>query len=108
MTSVFNRFGAHGCDEAAAMRFELTCALSSKARIADGGGDAEELLAFGRVGELVEGESAFATSVRGFTKEVLTELGCDVGDWVDMAGEIGKPALRPRLRLPWKKVSAWG
>lgn len=75
MSAVFNRFGARGADEDVAMRFEIACALSSKIRIADGGQDLAALMAFGRADEAVGQTSAFATSVREATREMLVELG---------------------------------
>ena len=103
MTSVLNRFGARGCDEEVAMRFELTCALSSKARVADGGQEAAGLLSFGRVDELVGHDGPFAESVRSLTREMLVELGCPVGTWPETASTKRRPQTRTRVRLPWKK-----
>lgn len=103
MTSVLNRFGARGCDEEVAMRFELTCALSSKARVADGGQEAAGLLSFGRVDELVEHDGPFAESIRSLTREMLVELGCPVGTWPESANAKRRPQTRTRMRLPWKK-----
>ena len=57
------------------MRFEIACALSSKIRIADGGQDLAALMAFGRADEAVGQTSAFATSMREATREMLVELG---------------------------------
>ena len=103
-TAVFNRFGARGADEDVAMRFELTCALSSKIRIADGGQDLSALLAFGRADEAVGQTSAFATSVREATREMLVELGCAVGPWSDTVTDRVTRTERPRIRLPWKRA----
>ena len=103
MTSVLNRFGARGCDEEVAMRFELTCALSSKARVADGGQEASGLLSFGRADELVEHDGPFAESVRSLTRETLVELGCSVGAWPEGVGARRRPQSRTHIRLPWKK-----
>ncbi len=105
MTAVFNRFGAKGADEEVAMRFELTCALSSKVRIADGGQELSALLAFGRVDEAVGQTSAFAKSVREATREMLIELGCAVGPWTDMVTDRVTHGERPRIRLPWRQGS---
>ena len=108
MVSVLNRFGTRACTEEQAMRFEMKCALSSKRRIADGGGDAAGLMAYGDVEGLVRGQGAFAGGVRAFTQELLVELGCAVGTW---PGELQGGAAagdRPRLKLPWKKGEhAW-
>ena len=101
MSAVFNRFGARGADEDVAMRFEIACALSSKIRIADGGQDLAALMAFGRADEAVGQTSAFATSVREATREMLVELGCAVGPWGDMVADRATRTERPRIRLPW-------
>lgn len=103
MSAVFNRFGARGADEDVAMRFEITCALSSKIRIADGGQDLAALMAFGRADEAVGQTSAFATSVREATREMLVELGCAVGPWSDMVADRAMRTERPRIRLPWSR-----
>lgn len=105
-TAVFNRFGARGADEDTAMRFELTCALSSKIRIADGGQDLAALMAFGRADEAVGQTSAFAASVREATREMLVELGCAVGPWSDTVVDRATHTERPRIRLPWKRAEA--
>lgn len=101
MSAVFNRFGARGADEDVAMRFEIACALSSKIRIADGGQDLAALMAFGRADEAVGQTSAFATSMREATREMLVELGCAVGPWSDMVADRATRTERPRIRLPW-------
>ena len=103
MSAVFNRFGARGADEDVAMRFEIACALSSKIRIADGGQDLAALMAFGRADEAVGQMSAFATSVREATREMLVELGCAVGPWSDMVADRATRTERPRIRLPWSR-----
>lgn len=103
MSAVFNRFGARGADEDVAMRFEIACALSSKIRIADGGQDLAALMAFGRADEAVGQTSAFATSVREATHEMLVELGCAVGPWSDMVADRATRTERPRIRLPWSR-----
>lgn len=103
MSAVFNRFGARGADEDVAMRFEIACALSSKIRIADGGQDLAALMAFGRADEAVGQTSAFATSVREATREMLVELGCAVGPWSDMVADRATRTKRPRIRLPWSR-----
>lgn len=103
MSAVFSRFGARGADEDVAMRFEIACALSSKIRIADGGQDLAALMAFGRADEAVGQTSAFATSVREATREMLVELGCAVGPWSDMVTDRAMRTERPRIRLPWSR-----
>ena len=103
MSAVFNRFGARGADEDAAMRFEIACSLSSKIRIADGGQDLASLMAFGRADEAIGQTSPFATSVREATREMLVELGCAVGPWSDMVNDRATRSERPRIRLPWSR-----
>ncbi len=103
MSAVFNRFGARGADEDVAIRFEIACSLSSKIRIADGGQDLAALMAFGRADEAVGQASAFATSVREATREMLVELGCAVGPWSDMVADRATRTERPRIRLPWSR-----
>ena len=103
MSAVFNRFGARGADEDVAMRFEIACALSSKIRIADGGQDLASLMAFGRADEAIGQTSAFATSVREATREMLVELGCAVGPWSDVVNDRATRTERPRIRLPWSR-----
>ena len=103
MSAVFNRFGARGADEDVAMRFEIACALSSKIRIADGGQDLAALMAFGRADEAVGQTSAFATSMREATREMLVELGCAVGPWSDIVADRATRTERPRIRLPWSR-----
>ena len=103
MSAVFNRFGARGADEDVALRFEIACALSSKIRIADGGQDLAALMAFGRADEAVGQTSAFATSVREATREMLVELGCAIGPWSDMVTDRATRTERPRIRLPWSR-----
>ena len=103
MSAVFNRFGARGADEDVAMRFEIACSLSSKIRIADGGQDLASLMAFGRADEAIGQTSAFATSVREATREMLVELGCAVGPWSDVINDRAIRSERPRIRLPWSR-----
>lgn len=101
MTSVATRFGATGCGEEAALRFELAVSLHSRARIADGGQDAAGMLAFGKACELAAGQGAFARDIRTFTASTLRELGCAVAPVDD--GDVERAEGRPRLRLPWKR-----
>ena len=70
--------------------------MSSKIRIADGGQDLAALMAFGRADEAVGQTSAFATSVREATREMLVELGCAVGQ--------GYCIARP---MPVEDVISW-
>ena len=59
--------------------------------------------AFGRADEAVGQTSAFATSVREATREMLVELGCAVGPWSDMVADRATRTERPRIRLPWSR-----
>lgn len=99
MTSVFNHLGAAGCGEDAAMRFEVSVALGSRARVAEGGPEVRELMSFGSLTTLLDRPGPFATSIKALTHDVLAELGCSVGDPPTPAAEV-----RGRLRLPWHKV----
>lgn len=100
MTSVVNCYGAEGCGEEFALRFEMAVSLRSKARIADGGSEVSGMLSFGYAGELAAGKGAFARSIREFTGEMLRELGCPV---LPLHEEERRNEERPRLRLPWKQ-----
>ncbi|WP_234346239.1 AAA family ATPase [Collinsella provencensis] len=104
MTCVVNRFGAHDCNEERALSFEMATALHSRVRIADGGDEVQNMLAFGKVNSLMEGPSAFAKDVRLLTASLLQELGCPNAQW--LLEEEHKRAggdNRLRLRLPWKR-----
>ena len=68
-----------------------------------GGQDLAALMAFGRADEAVGQTSAFATSVREATREMLVELGCAVGPWSDMVADRATRTERPRIRLPWSR-----
>lgn len=100
MTSVFNRLGAPGCGEDDAMRFEVSVALGSRARVADGGNDVRELMSFGNTAALLDRPGPFSASLKALTRDVLLELGCSVGEMT--APEPADP--HARLRLPWHKV----
>lgn len=100
MTSVFNRMGAPGCGEDDAMRFEVSVALGSRARVADGGNDVRELMSFGNAASLLDRPGPFSASLKALTRDVLLELGCSVGEM--SASEPAEP--HARLRLPWHKV----
>lgn len=102
MTCVFNRFGARGHGEEQAMRFEMGVPLRSRTRIADGGDDLTAMLAFGRMGDVVSGQGAFARSVREAARSMLLELGCAVDRW-DAEEPEGSAPPRRRIRLPWNK-----
>ncbi|AEB06457.1 hypothetical protein Corgl_0338 [Coriobacterium glomerans PW2] len=102
MTCVINRFGSQMCKEDHAMRLEMAAALSSKARILDGGADVPGMLSFGRVRELMEHSGAYADSVRSFTLRTLAELGCRVDQWAAQpTPECTRRGLG--LRLPWAR-----
>lgn len=106
MTAVLNRFGARGCDEEYALRYELTCALGSKVRIADGGSDTESLLSYGHASDLVLQNTPFAKDVRAFTHSMLVELGCTPGTWPQLVDMSAKRGDRARIRLPWTRQEA--
>lgn len=104
MTCVFNRFGAPGCDEERALRFEMAVALRSRMRIADGGSYVSDLLAYGRIGDLLVTPGAFSRDIQARTYELLKELGCPLEAWDErhrVAGAIDQ--RRSRIRLPWKR-----
>ena len=104
MTSVFNRFGAAGCDEERAMRFEMAVALRSRMRIADGGSFVSDLLSFGRLGDLMVVPGAFARDVQTHTYGLLKELGCPLEAWEErQRAQILSERGRPRIRLPWRQ-----
>lgn len=109
MTSVFNRFGAPGCGEEQAMRFEMAVALRSRVRIADGGSFVGDLLSFGRLGDLMVVPGAFARDVQACTYDLLKELGCPLEAWDEQqrVQNQGDPH-RPRIRLPWHKLEGGG
>ena len=103
MTGLFNRFGAMGCDEEHAMRFEMAVALRSHARIADGGPSVSELVAFGRLGDVMDDSGAFARDIRSFTEGLLRELGCPLEAWDERQRAMGgRNQGGSRIRLPWK------
>lgn len=101
MTSVFNRFGARGCDEGDAIAFELACGLSSKVRLRDGGEEVASAMGFPAVDALVGGESGFASSMRRVAYRVLGELGCPVSVLARMVEGDRKEREKRRFRLPW-------
>lgn len=107
MTCVFNRFGAPGCDEERALRFEMAVALRSRMRIADGGSYVSDLLAYGRVGDLLVTPGAFSRDIQARTYELLKELGCPLDAWGErhrVTSAIDQ--RRSRIRLPWKREEA--
>ncbi len=104
MTCVFNRFGAHGCEEEHAMRFEMAVALRSRMRIADGGPAVTDMLAFGKLGDLMATSGAFTRDIQSVTYELLKELGCPVGAWEErMRAQASASGGKSRIRLPWKQ-----
>lgn len=104
MTCVVNRMGARTLGEEQALAFEMGTALRSCARIMDGGDDVSSMISFGQMNGLVAGSSAFASSVRGFTNELLQELGCPLAQWL-LAEEQRRNAKEEhgRFRLPWRR-----
>lgn len=101
MTSVFNRFGARGCDEGDAIAFELACGLSSKVRLHDGGEEVASAMGFSAVDSLVGGESGFASSMREAAYRILGELGCPTSVLARMVESDRKEREKRRFRLPW-------
>ncbi len=105
MTSVFNRFGAPSNQEEQAMRFEMAMSLHSRARVADGGDALRQMAAFGRMGEFMASESAFAHDVEELTGGMLKELGCDVAEWERMReARSEQNRAHKRVHLPWKRT----
>ncbi len=104
MTCVVNRVGARSCPEDTAMRIEMAAALSSKARVMDGGGDLAALAEIGHMDEAARAQTPFAQSVQGLTVRVLRELGCTLPEEALRAEARSVEAGRKRLRLPWKNV----
>ncbi|MDO4437271.1 MAG: P-loop NTPase [Coriobacteriaceae bacterium] len=107
MTSVFNRFGAAGCGEEEAMRFEMGASLHSRLRISDGGRDVQNMVSFGHLDALMAGDGAFASSVRSCTAKVLEELGCRF-DARLMEAAPPPDESRAKFRLPWHRGSEEG
>lgn len=107
MTSVFNRFGAPGCGEEDAMRFEMGASLHSRMRIADGGRDVASMVSFGHLDALVSGNGPFAASVRSCTAELLGELGCRFDSRLMEAAQPQEEA-HAKFRLPWQRGSGDG
>lgn len=105
MVGVLNRFGAEGCGEEYALRFEMSCALSAKARIADGGREINDLASFGQLPQALERQTPFARSVDDFALQLLKELGCPVVGERASSQPASAAASRRRLRLPWNKRS---
>ena len=104
MTCVVNRVGARSCPEDMAMRIEMAAALSSKARIMDGGGDLAGLAEIGHMDEAARAQTPFAQSVQVLAVRVLRELGCTLPEDALRIEARGVDAGRKRLRLPWKNV----
>lgn len=100
MTAVFNRLGAHGHGEDAALRFEMGAALRSKHRIADGGDEVAMIGSAAQLEALLQGDSAYARSSRELASTLFRELGCAFEEPVAPARVAGDE--RPRIRLPWK------
>lgn len=102
MTSVFNRFGEHGCAEEEAMRFEMGASLGSRTRVSSGGDEVSGLIGFGRLDALIAGDGPFARDVRDLTSRMLIELGCAF-DRRLMGPAPSDGRERPRLHLPWRR-----
>ena len=56
------------------MRFEVSVALGSRARVADGGNDVRELMSFGNTAALLDRPGPFSASLKALTRDVLLEL----------------------------------
>lgn len=101
MTSVYNRFGAKGCDEGNALAFELGCSLASKIRIADGGDDVAAAEGFTSIDDLAGGDSTFALSLRAAAYQIFGELGCPVSVLGRMLERDEREREKHRFKLPW-------
>lgn len=102
MVGVLNRFGARECGEEFALRFEMACSLASKFRVADGGADISNHLAYGGIFDVMEQDSAFTRDVDALLRSLLCELGCSVDARLPEPADVAR-STRSRLRLPWKK-----
>lgn len=104
MTSLFARLGAQGCNEERAMRFEMSVGLRSHARIADGGTSVSELLAYGKLADVMRGSGAFVRDIQAFTQELVRELGCPLTAWDERQRIAGaRDQGRSRIKLPWNR-----
>lgn len=103
MTSVLMGLERRDDGEEPALRFEMACALRSRARVSDGGDEVRSARSFARYDSLVAEDVPFARDVRKLTGELLRELGCPVRE-AD-AAPTGSAAVgaRQRIRLPWGK-----
>ena len=104
MTCVVNRVGQRGCPGDTALRIEMKVALSSKARVADGGSNLSALAEIGRMDEATRAQTPFGQSIRRLTSQLLRELGCPVSEEPGREDAHGETPARPRLHLPWKNV----
>lgn len=104
VTCVVNRVGSRSLPEDAALRVEMQVTLSSKFRVADGGGALASLAGIGHIDEAVKQSTPFAQSIKALASQVLRELGCSVPDEAVGTPEGSETSARPRLRLPWKNV----
>lgn len=104
MTCVVNRVGQRGCPGDTALRIEMKVALSSKARVADGGSNLSALAEIGRMDEAARAQTPFGQSIRRLTSQLLRELGCPVSEEPGREDAHGETSVRPRLHLPWKNV----
>lgn len=104
MTCVYNRYASPERDEERAMRLEMAVALRSCVRIADGGAELAEMLAFGQIGDVMAQGSAYAKDIQQSTCNMLKELGCPIDAWEEERRRFREQQReRPRVRLPWKK-----
>lgn len=104
MTCVVNRVGQRGCPGDTALRIEMKVALSSKARVADGGSNLSALAEIGRMDEVVRAQTPFGQSIRRLASQLLRELGCPVVEEPTREDVRREASVRPRLHLPWKNV----
>ena len=85
------------------MRFEIACALSSRSALPMAARTWPRSWHSVAPARQWGQTSAFATSVREATREMLVELGCAVGPWSDMVADRAIRTERPRIRLPWSR-----
>ncbi|QWT17467.1 P-loop NTPase [Collinsella sp. zg1085] len=101
MISVVTKMGAPTCTEEFALRFEMATSLKSKARVADAGQEAVELIARGKLESVIAEKSNFSLDVQRLLSQMLKELGLEVQIPEALRTYMERP--RPKMRLPWKK-----
>lgn len=102
MTTVFMGEDGREEQEDAASRFEFSCALSSKIRIADAGPGLGDMAEFGHFLNHMTHAGTFQQSVRKAAIQLARELGCAINEsaLTPPASEVSTG----RIRLPWKQV----